>query len=151
MLDLFLDRVGFPVAIPSEVQTECCGIKKSLDAFMIQKAVEQSKIRVLAVKDKKMVARLQEDFGLAKGESEAIALALAQDARVLGIDDKNGINACKLMGVAFTTAISILVRMHEKGFLPTGEAMVKLAALARYGRYRQSILDDARQRLEAPA
>lgn len=38
---------------------------------------------------------------LGKGEAEAI-------------DDKNGINACKLLGIAFTTAIGTLVRSREK-------------------------------------
>jgi predicted nucleic acid-binding protein len=148
MLDRFLDRIGLPVAIPLEVQQECCGIKKSLDALMIQKALDTSRIRADTVKDKKLVARLREDFGLGKGAAEAIALALAQRATLLGIDDKSGINACKLLGIAFTTAIGILVRMHEKGIVTTEEALVKLGSLEKYGRYRRSILEDARHQLE---
>ena len=92
---------------------------------------------------------MQTDFGLGRGESEAIVLALAEKAQVLGIDDKNGINACKLLGIAFTTAIGILVRMREKQLLSTGEALVKLGTLATHGRYTQSILDDARRKLES--
>jgi predicted nucleic acid-binding protein len=42
---------------------------------------------------------------LGKGEAEAIALALKEKAELLGIDDKNGINACKLLGIRFTTAV----------------------------------------------
>jgi predicted nucleic acid-binding protein len=115
---------------------------------MIQKALEESRIRVIAVKDRKFVTKLQGDFGFGRGEAEAIVLALAEKARVLGIDDKNGINACKLLGVAFTTAIAILVRMCEKRLLTTSEAVVKLEGLARHGRYKKSILEDARRRLE---
>jgi len=115
---------------------------------MIQKALDESRIRVIAVKDRKLVAKLQGDFDLGRGEAEAIVLALAEKARVLGIDDKNGINACKLLGVAFTTAIGILVRMHEKRLLTTNEALVKLEGLAKYGRYKTSILVDAREKLE---
>jgi predicted nucleic acid-binding protein len=66
----------------------------------------------------------------------------------LGIDDKNGINACKLLGVAFTTAVGVLVRMREKGLLTVGEALVKLATLGKHGRYKQSILEDARWKFE---
>jgi len=80
---------------------------------------------------------LQGDFGLGRGEAEAIVLALAEKARVLGIDDKNGINACKLLGVAFTTAIGILVRMREKRLLTTNESLVKLEGLAKHGRYKR--------------
>jgi predicted HTH domain antitoxin len=62
--------------------------------------------------------------------------ALAEKAQVLGIDDKNGINACKLLGVAFTTAIGVLVRMRERSLLTVGEALVKLATLGNHGRYK---------------
>ena len=91
---------------------------------------------------------MQGDFGLGRGEAEAIVLALAEKARVLGIDDKNGINACKLVGVGFTTASGILVRMCEKGLLTKSEALVKLEGLAKHGRYKRSILEDARRKLE---
>ena len=146
-LDFFLS--GVDVAIPLEVEKECCGVKKSLDALMIQKTLDESRIIVIAVKDRKLVTKLQGDFGLGRGEAEAIALALAEKARIVGIDDKNGINACKLLGVAFTTAIGILVRMREKRLLTINEALVKLETLAKHGRYKRSILEDARRKLEA--
>lgn len=99
--------------------------------------------------DKKLVTKLQKGFGLGKGEAEAIVLALAKKARIVGIDDKNGINACKLLGVAFTTAIGILVRMREKRLFTANESLVKLEGLAKHGRYKRSILEDARRKLGA--
>jgi predicted nucleic acid-binding protein len=147
-LDSFLDDVGLAVAIPLEVEKECCSVKKSMDALMIRKALDESRIRVIAVKDRKLITRVQGDFGIGRGEAEAIVLALAEKARVLGIDDKNGINACKLLGVAFTTAIGILVRMSEKRLLTTSEALAKLEGLRKHGRYKKSILEDARRKLE---
>jgi predicted nucleic acid-binding protein len=148
ILDTVLNSVAVEVAVPIEVAKECCGVKKSLDALVIQKALDEFRITVAAVKNRKLVGKLREDFGLGTGEAEAIVLALTQKAAVIGIDDKNGINACKLLGIPFTTAISILIRLREKGLLPLGEALTKLAALAEYGRYKQSILKDARRRLE---
>jgi len=147
-LDLFLNGVELDVAIPLEVEKECCDVKKSLDALMIRKALDESRIRVIAVKDRKLVTKLEGDLGLGRGEAEAVVLAFAEKARVLGIDDKNGINACKLLGVAFTTAIGILVRMREKRLLSTKEALLKLEMPAKHGRYKQSILEDARRILE---
>jgi predicted nucleic acid-binding protein len=94
------------------------------------------------------VTKVRGDFGLGRGEAEAIILALAEKARVLGIDDKNGINACKLLGFAFTTAIDILVRMREKQLVTTSEALVKLEGLAKHGRYKKSILEHARRKPE---
>ena len=68
---------------------------------------------------------------------------------MIGIDDKNGINACKLLGVTFTTAVGILIRSQEKGLLKEFEALEKLASLAKHGRYKDSIIEHARWKLEA--
>jgi predicted nucleic acid-binding protein len=149
LLDLFLLNIGQPVAIPAEVERECCGGRKTLDSLLIQRALEASRMKVLTVKTRRLVGKLQEDFNLGKGEAEAIALALQEKARLLGIDDKGGINACKLLAIPFTNAVGILVRSREKRLLDGTEAFAKLAVLARNGRYRDSILADARTKLEA--
>jgi predicted nucleic acid-binding protein len=115
---------------------------------MIQKAVDESKIKIKTVKNRKLVMRLEEDFSIARGESEAIALALQERALVVGIDDRQGLNACKLLGIPFTTAVAILLRSCERGLIERGDALNRLAALAKYGRYRSSILEDTKRRLE---
>jgi predicted nucleic acid-binding protein len=150
LLDAFLKDIGIgmEIAIPLAVERECCGGKKTLDALMIRKAVDESRIKVKSVRNRKLVAKFEEDFSMGRGESEAIALALQEDALLVGIDDKNGINACKLAGIPFTTAIGILVRSCQKGLIDRADALVKLAALANYGRYRNAILEDAKLRLE---
>jgi len=148
LLDSFLTGIELEAAIPVEVEKECCGVKKSLDALLIQKALDDSKLKVIAVKNKKLVVKLQGDFSLGRGEAEAIVLALSEKAEVLGMDDKNGINACKLLGIAFTTAVGILVRSREKGLLTSSEALATLMTLAKHGRYKESILEDARRKLE---
>ena len=83
-----------------------------------------------------------------RGEAEAIVLALTEKAQLLGIDDQNGINACKLLGITFTTAVGILVRSHEKGLLKRGEGLAKLATLAKDGRDTKLIIEAARLQLE---
>lgn len=149
LLDLFLAHVSVPVAIPREVERECCGSKKVLDALIIQRTLDESRMKILAVRNRRLVAKLESDFSLGKGEAEAITLALSEKARLLGIDDKNGINACKLLGISFTTAVGILVRSREKRLLEGPEALAKLELLAKHGRYKSSIIEDARLRLEA--
>jgi predicted nucleic acid-binding protein len=149
LLDSVLADNELEAAIPVEVEKECCGVKKLLDALLIQKALDELRLKVIPVKNKKLVVKLQEDFSLGRGEAEAVVLALAEKARILGIDDKNGINACKLLGITFTTAIGILVRSCEKGLLTGSEALTKLTTLAKHGRYKESILEDARRKLEA--
>jgi predicted nucleic acid-binding protein len=149
LLDLFLANIGASVTIPAEVEKECCSSKKALDAIIIQKALDELWIKTVAVENRRLVAKLHADFSLGKGEAEAIALALNERAQMLGIDDKNGINACKLLGIPFTTAVGILIRSREKGLLQVSEALEKLASLAKHGRYKDSIIEDARRRLEA--
>lgn len=150
-LELFLEHSSLGAAIPEEVERECRAIGRSLDALMIQKAIEEAKIKVASVKNRKYAARLRADFSLGKGESEAICMALAEKASVVGIDDKNGINACKLLGLPFTTAIGIVIRLREKRLFTADAALAELAMLATFGRYKKSILDDARKKLEETA
>ena len=148
LLDPFLRTLSMRTAIPVAVHRECCEAKKTLDALMIQKAVDDSRIRVVAVKDRKAVIRMQEDFSLGTGEAEAIALALQSDASLVGVDDKNGINACRLLRLPFTTAAGILILCRERNLIGKSEAANKLDLLAKYGRYKNSIVDDLRTRLE---
>jgi predicted nucleic acid-binding protein len=147
-LDPFLAGVKLEVTIPGEVARECCSAKKTLDALKIQKVLDESRIKVILVKNRKLVAKLQADFSLGQGEAEAIGLALKENARIVGIDDKNGINACKLLGIPFATAMGILLRSRERGLLDRSAALVGLASLERYGRYKNSIIEDARLKLE---
>lgn len=151
LLDLFLNEIEMEVPIPQAVEEECCGGQKTLDALMIQKAVDELRIKVRSVRNRKLVRKLEEDFSMGRGESEAIALALQEKARLVGIDDKRGINACKLTGIPFTTAIAILLRSREKSLIDRNDALARLSSLARHGRYKSSILEDAKRRLEEQA
>ncbi len=148
LLDAFLKDIGMEIAIPKAVEDECCGGKKTLDSLFIRKALDESRIKVRSVRNRRLVAKLAEDFSMGRGESEAIALALQEGALLVGIDDKNGINACKLAGIPFTTAVGILVRSRQTGLIDRGDAFIKLLALAEYGWYRDAILEDAKLRPE---
>jgi predicted nucleic acid-binding protein len=148
LLHPFLKSIGMEAAIPDAVEEECCGGKKTLDALMIRKALDDARVKVRSVRDQELVAKLEQDFTMGRGESEAIALALEQKALLVAIDDKNGINACKLAGIPFTTAIGILIRSRQKGLIDRADAIEKLSALARFGRYKNTILEDAKLRLD---
>jgi predicted nucleic acid-binding protein len=100
------------------------------------------------VRNRKLVLKLEQDFSMGRGEAETIALALQEKARLVGVDDKRGINACKLTGVRFITAIAILLRSRQKGLIDRNDALARLSSLARPARYKSSILEDARRRLE---
>ena len=88
-----------------------------------------------------------EDFNLNSGEAEAIILAL-KNKGTLATDDKNAINACKLLNISFTTSIDILIRAKEKNLMTIEESHVKLDKLSKYGRFKKSIIEDVRTRLK---
>ena len=75
LLDMFLDNFDGIVAVPEAVREETC-IKESFDALLIEKRVEDGKIKVYEVEKKDLVKRLTEDFNLGDGEAEAIILCI---------------------------------------------------------------------------
>jgi predicted nucleic acid-binding protein len=147
-LDAFVEAVKEPVVMPKEVERECYGRRESFDAQLIARAITEKRITVRIVRQQRQYEKLRCDFPLGRGEAAAIALALASGGSLVATDDRQAINACKLLKIPFITALAVLVRMREKGLLSTEEAMSKLEVLARYGRYKERTIDAARLDLE---
>jgi len=148
LLDAFVEAVRQPVVMPKEVERECYGRREALDAHLIARAITEKRITVRIVRQQKQYERLRCDFPLGRGEAEAVTLALASAGALVATDDRQAINACKLLKIPFITALTVLVRMREKGLLSTEEAKSKLEMLVRYGRYKQRTIDAARLELE---
>jgi predicted nucleic acid-binding protein len=148
ILDIFLNSMTMKVVIPSAVESECCGDSKTFDALTIRKVLEDGRIAVKSVNNESIVTKLQSDFNMGRGESESIAFAFEHKAKLVAIDDRKGIQACKLSGIAFTTAIGILLRSSRMGLLNRIQAQEKLVALAKFARYKPAILEDAKSQLE---
>ena len=87
------------------------------------------------------------DFNINIGESESIVLVMRKGNNILATDDRNAINACKLLNLNYTTAIDILIIIKENRFLTKEEANSKLEKLIVYGRYKKQIIEDAKKRL----
>src|SRR5258707_14908657 len=75
----FLGSFAGKIAIPGEVAKECCGYKKTLDAALIQKAVDDGEIEVVAGRPRNIGAQLKYDRRLGKGQAEGLALAFKQE------------------------------------------------------------------------
>ena len=149
LLDDFLADFPEKPVITKEVEYECCRKKQAMDSLLIQKAIKERRIAVRTLKSRSLYQKLQADLGLGNGEAETLALALSQKNRIVAIDDRRGIKACRLLKIPFTTAIDIVVRMGENGILTKEQALAKLDALARYGRYSDEIISRAKAGLEA--
>ncbi|MBI2675974.1 MAG: hypothetical protein HYX24_05930 [Candidatus Aenigmarchaeota archaeon] len=146
ILDTLLNSYKGDVIIPEAVERESAA-GRTFDALLIKKRLEEGRIKVKAVNDEK-VDRIMGDFGLNTGEAEAIILALESKGSVLGTDDRNAINACKILHIPFTTAIGVLIRSREKNLVTKKEAIERLSKLAAYGWYKKEIIEDAKRRLE---
>lgn len=147
LLDTFLGAADEQVVIPREVERECCEAKRTPDALVIQAAIQEKRIAIQPLQARRLYAKLLADFPLGKGEAEALALAVAGKSRLFATDDKKAIQAAKLLRIPFTTAVGILVRMAEKGVLAKREALLKLQALGKAGRYKTDIIEAAQSRL----
>ncbi|RJS86494.1 hypothetical protein CW713_00165 [Methanophagales archaeon] len=146
LLDMFLNNFDGIVAIPKVVREESCN-KKTFDALLIEKRIEEEKIKVYEVEKKDLVKKLIEDFNLEDGEAEAIILCIEKGSKILATDDKNAINACKVLKIKFTTAINILIRAYEKQLIEREKALIKLDNLRVVGRYKEKIIEDAKRRV----
>lgn len=88
-----------------------------------------------------------EDFSLEIGEAEAIVLCVEAGSKILATDDKNAMNACKVLRIRFTTAKNVLIRMYEKRLIGKEKALMKLDNLKKVGRYKREIIEDAKRRV----
>ncbi len=149
LLERFLVSFSEPVVIPQVVEAECCENKALFDAQLIARLIAEKHIEVRKLRDRKASEQLGREFNLGVGEAQAIALAQACNARLIVIEDRNAVNACKILKLPFTGAIGILLRMREKELTSEVETLRKLEILRKYGRYRAEIVDDVRRRLEA--
>lgn len=148
LLDSFLDDFTDKVFITKEVEDECCRKQQALDSLHIQKAIKDKGIAVKSLKDRGVYQKLRTDFSIGNGEAATLAFALEQKNTLVAIDDRRGIKACKLLKIPFVTAIDIVVRLKEKQILSKEQALAKLNALARYGRYSDEIITRTRASLE---
>ena len=137
LLDLFLDDFEGGVAVPKAVRVETC-VKGSFDALLIEKRMEEDKINVYdAVEKKEQLKKLIDNFKLGLGEAEALLLCIDKRFGILATDDKNAINACKVLRIRFTTAINILLRLYEKQLIERDKALMKIDNLKVVGRYKE--------------
>jgi len=145
LLDAFIFNWKGDIVIPKAVEKESI-IKETFDGQLIKRRIEEMKIKVKHA-DHIQVEKIMGNFAINLGEAEAIILAHQEKNAALGTDDKNAINACKVLHIPFVTAIDILIIMKEKNILSKEESHIKLKGLAIYGRYTRDIIKDAFKRI----
>ncbi len=144
---------AFWVIIPERVFEETVLQGKQLqkaDAWKIEKAVLQKKIRVKKLRPAKdiRIENLRLDFNLGKGEAEAIELYFQSRAKLLLVDDKQAINMAKLLEVSWVTLPALLVGLVEKKRISKLDALESLQILQEEGRYKLGFILDAFYKIE---
>lgn len=138
LLELLANHVV--IVIPEAVRKEAVRKEELMDAKLILRLIQEKKVCVESKKQDQWIKITAKEFLLGEGEAEALALAKARGC-VLGIDDRQGIKACKVLGISFTTALTIIERLYEKEFLSFEQAKAKIEKLKDYGWYDQDFLD----------
>lgn len=134
------------VIIPEKVKMECL-LKKSVDALLISTLIKEKKIEVKKSGNAAEIRKIQRDFRIEAGETEALLLA-RRLKYPLAVDDGPTIKACKVIGLRFTTTIHFLLNLATQKKLELPMATAKLEKLSIYGRYSTKIIENARKHLK---
>lgn len=102
------------VIIPPAVERELkAGIR-------LHEGLDWALLRVVEPKGSEMIAALSESLDL--GESEAIVLATEIGADLLLIDEVDGREAARKLGLRFTGLLGVLLEAKQRAFVPSMSA-----------------------------
>jgi len=105
------------------------------DAFLVESRINENKIVIGEDANREFSCKLEQDFNLHEGEAGTICMYLEKNADLLGIDDRKGIQVCKLFRVRFFTCLSFLLISVDKNRIGKKDALKKLSKLKECGRY----------------
>ncbi len=144
LLDVLCRR--FNVVIPLEVASEATRRQELADAKYIQKLVEDKNIHLKKV-DPHQSAFLKNEWGLGRGESEVLALAMREQAMVV-TDDFAAMRATKAMGLRFTTTPRLLIGLQRENYISLELARAKLSELEKHAWISPGIINHMKKVLE---
>lgn len=118
--------------------------KGLLDAYLIEKNVNNGKIQVIIAKEKykKDIEKL---YGITKGENETICLALQKNAKLILSDDKKCINTCKTLGLKFAISADVVVALYTKKRIMKDKAIEALNKLENIGWLKKEIIESRKK------
>lgn len=138
-----LKRFYQEIVIPREVKSEVvdAGMRlNSPDALVIQKALEEGWIKV---KDTRVLGHLEE-FGIDRGEAEAISLAIELKSNEILVDQTHARLAAKTLGLEPRGTLYVLLLALKKKLISYEEYLEFLEELIRYGfRLREEVYLEA--------
>ena len=128
------------IEIPMQVKKEALFEKDSYYARLIEKLIQEKKIKSVAV-NKDLVTRVMAQFRLGEGEAATYTMFNNRKHEAVLTDDGELIKLCKLEGVPFICAMAIVIRLFERKKLSKEQAISKLEALNKIGRYSYQLYE----------
>src|SRR3989344_7581379 len=129
------------IIIPEKVHEETArGKEKGMpDSFLIEKLIEENKIKVEKANEKTK-GKVKEMFGLWAGEGEALSLAIEHNKPII-TDDKKCINAAKAANISFMTSPDITIALFQKKQIDKKKAVFAIEKLEEAGWYKKEIIE----------
>ena len=146
VLEKTLETFG-EVVIPKKVFEEIVEKRELFDSQLILKQIENKKIIIKEIKTKD-ITQILSQFRLDEGEAAAYAIYTKGKYKALLTDDKELIKLCRIENIPFITAMAIVIRLNEKNILTKEEALEKLEALYKVGRYSKEIYEFFKQEVK---
>jgi len=134
------------IKIPEEVKKEAVDVGKEnnyLDAFEIENLINKNFIEIKKVKNNKKVNWLMRGFNIERGESEAIQLFIELKADLLATDDKNAINACKVLDIPVSGSLAFVINSVDRKIISKKEGEEMINKLSIFGRYNVDVINKA--------
>lgn len=135
--------------IGQEVYNECVirGKEKGeKDALLIEHVVNNKKITIREAQAS-LRKKLEHTFGITGGENETVALAVQEQCRMVIVDDKKGIIACKILTIPFMIALDVIVDLYENKRVSLSQAQHAFDRIKHFGWIRDDIIKTREKRL----
>ena len=146
VLDIVIKNLKKKLVLTNQIYIETTQ-KESFDAKIIKKRVEEKSIEKKEIKNSILCSKIQNDFNLGKGESEAIVLCLENKVGLI-TGDKKAMNSCKILKINFTTVSNLLMSIYQKGSITKIEAEIYVKKLEKFGRYSNAIIQKIKEELK---
>lgn len=138
-LESFIE-ISPTIEIPSQVKKETLFDIDSYYAKLIEKIIQQKKIKVVAVKNAQII-NIMAQFKLDGGEAAAYAMFKNKRHQAILTDDGELIKLCKLEKIPFICAMAVVITLFEKQKLTKKQALDKLKDLHIIGRYSEKLYE----------
>lgn len=121
--------------------------RKFLDAMMTERLCKEKKIKKIGVKNKKLLNKIKNDFGLGDGEASTVAYSIETGERIL-TDNKQGRKAAKVYGLKLLGSAEIVVSLFKTKKIDEDKAIGALKVLRQFGWFEEYIIEEALKKIK---